>query len=86
LNVNLIHIRANKQADCRVFIVCLQQFINGIHVIIQLASKLGFKWLGFQFTNDVAAQTNVIKQQVNLARTTTDNKFLLSTKKGEACS
>ena len=65
LDINLIHIGANKQADCRIFIICLQQLIHSIRIIVQLACKLWLKWLGSIFLRQIHQATPLMIHPAN---------------------
>ena len=83
LNINLIHIGTDQKSYCRVVIVGFQQFINGIYIIVQFSRIFWFKWLCFQFADNLTTQTYMIKQQVYLACAVANDKFFLSPDKSK---
>ena len=67
LHFRLVHIGAYQESYRRVVVALLEQVVHGIHVEVQFAGILRLEGPGLELAHYIAAQTDVVEQQVYLA-------------------
>lgn len=82
-DICFILITAYQQTYCRIVIRSLQQFVNGIDIIIEFSGIFRSKRFRLKLNNNVGFQSDVIKQHINPAGMVAHDQFFLPPHKRE---
>jgi hypothetical protein len=85
LDDELVFAPAEQEADGGLIVGVAQEIVHGGAVEIELADIAGLEGAGFQLDDDVAAQTQVVEQQVEIEVIATDLQMNTPADKGETC-
>jgi hypothetical protein len=83
-NCYMVALTTEQQADGRIIVSVFHPIIHGRQIKIHLPGKFGLERLHLKINHDIAAEPEVIKQEINLVILAADFKMDLTPHKREA--